>query len=143
MQTPPGTDPDSELGALLIPGWRGQHDDWVKVATEDGYDLKKLSPDMSNLAIRGLFRYIDPESDEAKALEADGYTKTEWGVAMYTVNGKYDPDREYLWSASFMCGYTDADYAAKKAPIYLNPYEASVCATTGLKNGYGFKSTIE
>ncbi|MCR4825229.1 MAG: RagB/SusD family nutrient uptake outer membrane protein [Bacteroidales bacterium] len=143
MQTPPGTDPDTEKGALLIPGWRGQHDDWGKVAEEDGYDLTRLKLDDSNLAIRGLFRYIDPDSAEAKALEAQGYKKTEWGIGMYTVNGKYDPDREFLWSASFMCGYTDADYAAKKAPIYMNPYEASVCATTGLKNGYGFKSSMD
>ena len=141
MQTPKDIDPDSELGALLIPGWRGQHDDWGKVAAEDGYDLSKLSLDMSNLAIRGLFRYIDPNGAEAKELEANGYTKYEWGVALYTVNGTYDPDREFLWGSAFMCGYSDADYAAKKAPIYLNPYDAAVCSTTGLKNGYGFPST--
>ena len=39
-----------------------------------------------------------------------------------------------------MCGYTDADYAAKKAPIYLMPMNETTCLTTGLKNGYGFKS---
>ena len=37
-----------------------------------------------------------------------------------------------------MCGYTDADYAAKKAPIYLMPMNETTCLTTGLSNGYGF-----
>ena len=39
-----------------------------------------------------------------------------------------------------MGGYTDADYAAKKAPIYLIPMETTVLQTAGLVNGYGFKN---
>jgi hypothetical protein len=42
-----------------------------------------------------------------------------------------------------MIGYTDADYAAKKAPIYLIPMNQTTCETTGLTNGYGFKSTMK
>ncbi len=96
----------------------------------------------TNLAIKGLFRYIDPASAEAAALEAEGYKKTPWAVGMYIPAGKTAPDQnqEAEWSTKFMGGYTDADYAAKKAPIYLIPMETTVVSTTGIKNGYGFKN---
>ena len=90
----------------------------------------------TNLAILGLTRFIKEDSDEAKALIARGYKKTPWGEGML----KNETIRSN-WSEFFMVGYSDADYAAKKAPIYLVPMNETVCTTTGLKNGYGFKST--
>ena len=144
MQTPAGlTDDGSDKYGLLVPGWRGQHDDWVSVAVEDGKAASTIIQDNTNLAIQGLFRYIDPDSAEAKALEAKGYKKTPWGIASYTQGSKgVTPDavQEARWSSEFMCGYTDADYTAKKAPIYLIPMNETTCLTTGLSNGYGFKS---
>ena len=144
MQTPAGlTDDGSDKYGLLVPGWRGQHDDWVSVAVEDGKAASTIIQDNTNLAIQGLFRYIDPDSAEAKALEANGYKKTPWGACTYTKASKgveYDSAVEAQWSSEFMCGYTDADYTAKKAPIYLMPMNQTTCLTTGLKNGYGFKS---
>jgi hypothetical protein len=142
MQTPAGLKEGTDEYGLLVPGWRGQHDDWNAVAEEDG---KKgaIVMDNTNLAIQGLFRYIDPKSDEAKALEARGYKKTPWGAGTYTLKSlgeEYSPAVEAQWSSEFMCGYTDADYAAKKAPIYLMPMNETTCLTTGLKNGYGFSS---
>ena len=41
-----------------------------------------------------------------------------------------------------MIGYSDADFAAKKAPIYLIPMNQTTCTTTGLQNGYGFRSSM-
>ncbi|MBR1578471.1 MAG: RagB/SusD family nutrient uptake outer membrane protein [Bacteroidales bacterium] len=142
MQTPAGLTEGTDEYGLLVPGWRGQHDDWNAVAEEDG---KKgaIVMDNTNVAIQGLFRYIDPDSAEAKALEARGYTKTAWGSGTYTLKSlgeEYSPAVEAQWSSEFMCGYTDADYAAKKAPIYLMPMNETTCLTTGLKNGYGFNS---
>ena len=84
-----------------------------------------------------------PTTAEAKALEERGYTKTAWGSGTYTLKilgEEYSPAVEAQWSSEFMCGYTDADYAAKKAPIYLMPMNETTCLTTGLKNGYGFNS---
>jgi len=146
-QTPSGLDPDSDEYALLVPGWRGQHDSWETVAEEDGNLAKVTAGDNTNLAIMGLFEYIAPGSDRAKELEARGYTMTRWGVEIVSTKDstpgvpEYDSARKTQWSADFMCGYTDEDYAAKKAPIYLVPMQETVCTTTGLLNGYGFKST--
>lgn len=140
MQTPDGLDPDSDEYALLVPGWRGQHDSWETVAEEDGALAKVTAGDLTNLAIMGLFKHIEPGSAEALALEERGYVQTNWGVETYQVAGTYDSAREAQWSTEFMCGYSNDDYAARKAPIYLIPYQETVCVTTGLKNGYGFKS---
>lgn len=152
MQTPEDVlagDHMSDEYALLVPGWRGQHDDWASVAVANGADASAVTAgDNTNLAILGLFEYIDPASPEAAALEAKGYKKTNWGVLTYSVEKETEsgwvvtPDvaREAQWSSEFMVGYSDEDFAAKKAPIYLIPMQATVCATTGLTNGYGFKS---
>ncbi|MBO5545467.1 MAG: RagB/SusD family nutrient uptake outer membrane protein, partial [Bacteroidales bacterium] len=145
MQTPAGLKEGTDEYGLLVPGWRGQHDDWVSVAVEDGKAESSIVQDNTNVAIQGLFRYIDPDSDEAKALEARGYKKTPWGAGTYTQGSAgVTPDAvtEARWSSEFMIGYSDADYAAKKAPIYLIPMNQTTCTTTGLKNGYGFRSTM-
>ena len=142
MQTPAGLVEGTDEYGLLVPGWRGQHDDWNAVAVEDGKP-GIIEMNNTNLAIQGLFRYIDPSSAEAADLEARGYKKTPWGACTYTKASKgeeYDSAVEAQWSSEFMCGYTDADYAAKKAPIYLIPMNETTCLTTGLSNGYGFKS---
>lgn len=135
-QTPSGLDPDSDEYALLVPGWRGQHDSWETVAEEDDKLNKITAGDNTNVAIMGLFEYIEPGSERAQALEARGYTQTAWGALIIA-----SATRKAQWSSEFMCGYTDEDYAAKKAPIYLVPMQETVCTTTGLENGYGFKST--
>lgn len=133
MQTPAGKEDDP----VLFPGWRGQHDDWWAVAKEDGKQPGTINEGETNVAIKGLFKYIAPDSPEAKALEAEGYKKTEWGANILAGGEK----RIGEWTTDFMCGYTDADYAAKAAPIYLVPMQETVCVTTGLQNGYGFKSS--
>ena len=145
MTTPAGLDETSDEYAVLYPAWRGQHDDWQ--AAKDyqinsrGNNVKaNVVEDYTNLAIQGLFKYIAPGSAEAQALEARGYKQTAWAVGMYTLKGVDDPNQEAEWSTKFMGGYSDADYAAKKAPIYLIPMEETVCVTTGINNGYGFKS---
>ena len=144
-QCPDGLDPDSDEYALLYPSWRGQHDDWAAVAAEDDYK-GAIVTDLTNLAIMGMFKHIEPDSAEALALEARGYKKTPWGVGSYTQGSLgIEPDAgiEAKWTTEFMCGYSDADYAAKKAPIYLIPMNQTTCETTGLTNGYGFRSSMK
>jgi len=116
---------------VLYPGWRGQNDDWAAVGKAAGVSdaniQKNLTAgDLTNLAIKGLFVYIDPEGAEAKALEADGYQKVEWGK---TLVDKYDEYYTYL--------FYDYDYVS--APIYLWPFTPNAISTTGFTNGYGFK----
>lgn len=54
---------------VLFPGWRGQNDDWASVAASNGTSTKNLTAgNVTNLAIKGLFEYIDPNGSEAKAL---------------------------------------------------------------------------
>lgn len=132
MQTPAGKENDP----VLYPAWRGQHDNWVEVAKANGNE-SKIVDDYTNLAIVGLFKHIEPGSAEAKALEADGYKQTQWGANLTATDA-----RIAQWSSEFMLGYTDAMYSAKEPPIYLHPMEENVCLTTGLMNGYGYKSKM-
>lgn len=78
-QTPAGKENDP----VLFPGWRGQHDDWGSIVPA------YANENMTNVAIKGLFTYIDPSSDEAKALEADGYVKTPWAIDMLNYEDSY------------------------------------------------------
>ena len=189
MQTPKGLEEDSDEYNLLVPGWRGQHDDWAAVAVEDGKAASSIIQDNTNLAIRGLFKPYMPASvniivqkegagnvvaetftgltmtnvaevvadftkkyADAKAegryvgiQDENGYNLTPWGAGSYTAaSAGLVPDAvtEGRWSTEFMIGYSDADYSAKKAPIYLIPMNQTTCTTTGLTNGYGFKSSM-
>ena len=120
-QTPAGMEDDP----VLYPGWRGQHDDWGALYP------KVAGVNDTNVAIKGLFRYIDENSDEAKALEADGYEKKPWGVDMNQYRESY--------ATKILAGYSDADYAAKNPPIYLLPFTYNTLTTSGITNGYGFR----
>ena len=113
---------------VLFPGWRGQNDDWASVAASNGTSTKNLTAgNVTNLAIKGLFEYIDPNGSEAKALEADGYTKQPWGAKIVELENEYN-------------SYVFNGYIAGEAPIYLIPYHPDVIKNSNgvLTNGYGF-----
>lgn len=110
---------------VLFPGWRGQHDDWGSIVPAYGGER------MTNVAIKGLFKCIVPESAEARVLEAEGYTKTPWAIDMLKYEDSY--------ATKLFAGYTDADYAAKNPPIHLLPNTYQVLLNSGITNGYGFK----
>lgn len=116
-QCPEGKEDDP----VLYPGWRGQKDDWES----QGMDYKTTTP-KTNLAIKGLFKHIEPDSEEAQALEADGYAKQDWG------NKIVDNDDEYY-------KYLFYDYDYVSAPIYLWPFTPNIVKAGGFSNGYGFK----
>ncbi len=116
-QCPEGQEDDP----VLYPGWRGQNDDWEGFGLDYG-----TSTPATNVAIKGLFKYIDPDGAEAKALEAEGYERVDWGVELAN---NYDEYYTYL--------FYDYDYT--KAPIYLWPFTPNVMSTGGFTNGYGFK----
>ena len=126
-QCPEGMEDDP----VLYPGWRGENDDWAAAARAAGVSEANITKnlkagDKTNLAIKGLFKHIDPDSEEAKALEADGYTKVKYGLELAANKQEYVDN--------FFKGF---DY--ESAPIYLLPVNHNALKTiAGLTNGYGF-----
>ena len=85
------------------PGWRGVYD--YTTTTSSG----AVVGTKHNLAIEGLFEYIDPAGDKAKALEADGYKKTDWAVGMVK-------EKNGLWDYNMLSGIDNSD-----VPLYFHP----------------------
>ena len=119
------TPADKKDDPVLFPGWRGQHDDWGSIVPAFA------DQNMTNVAIKGLFKYIIPGSEEAKALEAEGYVQTNWAIDMLN----YEED----YATKLFAGYTDEDYVAKNPPIHLIPNTYQVLLNSGITNGYGFR----
>ncbi len=65
------------LNTATYPAWRGQYNYSTLAAV-----ASKVTGTTHNIAIQGLFRYINPAGPEAAALVAAGYAKTNWGVDM-------------------------------------------------------------
>jgi len=110
---------------VLYPGWRGQNDNWEAFTKDATKAIYATSTPATNVAIKGLFTYINPTSAEATALVAAGYTKVNWGADLVTNDDEY---YKYLFY----------DYDYDKAPIYLWPYTPNIISTGGFTNGYGF-----
>jgi hypothetical protein len=112
-----------ENDPLLFPGWRGQYDNYEGLSPALVYGADTAS----NLAIKGLFNYIDPASAEATALVDNGYVKTAWGADIVKYKDEY--------STYVFRGYTDG-----LAPIYTVPinYKAIALSDSTITNGYGF-----
>lgn len=121
--TVPSTDPTYPV---RFPGWRGNCDLW-------GANGFAATSGTRNLAIQGLFNYIDPASPAAAALVTQGYVKTNWGINIVNNEAQY--------TTSIFKGYTDAFYSSGAPPRYLLPLSSeTVSKSNGLiKNGYGFQ----
>ena len=136
-QCPDGMEDDP----VLYPGWRGQNDNWVEVAEENGDRAKSAltAGNKTNLAIKGLFNYIDPDGAEAKALEADGYTRVDWGCI---ISGDERVDIKYK---DMNLQYNDLiynGYDPKVPPVYMLMMHGITLKNTSGKftNGYGFSN---
>lgn len=107
----------------LFPGWRGQYD----YATLDAV-ASKVKGTAHNLAIKGLFEYIDPNGAEAAALEAEGYTKQAWGAEI--VN-----QQTTIFDRNILSGLGESG----AAPRYYHPIPFEVLNQSKGKvtNGYG------
>jgi starch-binding outer membrane protein, SusD/RagB family len=107
---------------VLYPGWRGQNNDWTAYGLNYGTTTPK-----TNLAIQGLFEYIDPNGTKATALVADGYKRQNWGLDIVNNEKEYN---DYIF-----CGIK-----AGEPPIYLLPINPDQIASSNGKitNGYGF-----
>jgi starch-binding outer membrane protein, SusD/RagB family len=117
----PETDPTFPV---RFPGWRGNCDLWTSVGTPTSGNR--------NLAIQGLFRYIDPNGTEAAALIAQGYKKTDWGSNIVKYEDHY--------TNNIFKGYPDAYVTSGVPPRYLLPLSSETISKSNgrISNGYGF-----
>lgn len=106
---------------VLCPGWRGVMDYSATVAAS------AVVGDAHNLAIEGLFEYIDPAGADAAALEADGYVKTDWGIGMVS-------NKSTLWDTNVLVGIETSI-----VPRYYHPIPLETLQQSGgnVTNGYG------
>ena len=105
----------------LYPGWRGQYD------YSSLPNPPKVNGSDHNVAIKGLFRYIDPNGSEAAALEAEGYVKTNWGIDIVNNFSSY--------KRNILSGITSAgDPPRYYWPI---PFETISKSNGKVTNGYG------
>jgi len=79
FESPNTTDP------VLYPGWRGQYN----YSTIPAISSKVVGTN-HNVAIQGLFSYIDPAGATAASLQSSGYVKTKWGIDIVTYAASYD-----------------------------------------------------
>ena len=119
---------------VLYPSWRGQNDDWYSVGyaaytleSDRTKNLASINQTATNLSIVGLFRHVDEA--EAKALEANGYTRVSWGE---TIIGSTDWDD---YNKNVLCGYVKGC-----PPIYFLPFGTTDMQTSKITNGYGFQN---
>jgi hypothetical protein len=126
-QTPEGITKDDPRYPVLVPGWRGTSDLWTAY-------IASLKSNKVNLAIRGLYEYIDPNGVEAAALEADGYVKSKWGANIVANEGQYTSD--------IFKGYPDSYYSSGQPPRYVRavPYETLSQSNGLITQGYGHAS---
>jgi hypothetical protein len=121
LDNPLTFDCTDETNPALFPGWRGQYD--YSTTPVAG----KVKGTDHNTAIKGLFTYIDPNGPEAAELEADGYTKTEWGDLLVA--------KEATYLDNLMGGVSKAtDTPRYFWPI---PYETINQSKGNITNGYG------
>ena len=114
-QTPIDTDP------AQYPGWRGIYN-WTAAA---------YTATARNLAIQGLYTYIDPAGTEAKALVTAGYTRVNWGITVWN-----DANAKAMLNASILDGVVGRE---NSAPRYFHPMPLTVIDQSKGKvtNGYG------
>ena len=108
--------------AALYPGWRGQYDYSTLAAV-----ASKVKGTTHNIAIEGLFRYIDPAGAEAATLKSNGYTKTSWGADI--------AKNATIYYSNILSGVTSADQVPRYYwPI---PFETISKSNGKITNGYG------
>ncbi len=105
----------------LSPGWRGCYD-YTLTASSGA-----VVGEEHNIAIKGLFEYIDPDGAEAAALEADGYEKTNWGIDMVK-------EKQGLWDYNMLSGIDYCSVPMIYHPLPLTTIQQSKGQVT---NGYG------
>jgi hypothetical protein len=121
LPSPRTFDPDSTNPALY-PGWRGQYD-YKTIAAVAG----NVTGTNHNVAIQGLFNYIDPAGPVAAGLVTQGYVRTNWGIDIVNNITSY----QY----NILSGITSATDPPR---IYHSIPSATTINSKGkITNGYG------
>jgi hypothetical protein len=112
--------PDSTNPALY-PGWRGQYN-YSQI--QNG---PKVVGTNHNVAIQGLFTYIDPNGTTAASLQSAGYTKKNWGIDIV--------NNFSIYQSNILSGITSVD----DPPRYYWPIPSETISDSKGKvtNGYG------
>ena len=116
------TDPTNPA---LFPGWRGQYD-YSTIQAVAG----KVDGTDHNVAIKGLFNYIDTAGVEAATLESQGYVKTNWGIDIV--------DNQGVYLENILSGITSANDVPKY--YWPMPLETLNGSSVPITNGYGLKN---
>lgn len=113
---------DTITNPAAYPAWRGQYNYSANATV-----ASKVVGTTHNVAIQGLFTYIDPNGPVAAALVTQGYVKTKWGIDLTTNAATYQ--------TNILSGIT----SASDAPRYYWPIpSAAISASKGkVTNGYG------
>ncbi|HEY4150052.1 MAG TPA: RagB/SusD family nutrient uptake outer membrane protein [Chitinophagaceae bacterium] len=113
---------DTIANPAAYPAWRGQYNYSTLAAVSS-----KVVGTTHNVAIQGLFRYINPAGPEAASLVAAGYVKTNWGIDL--VNGAT------VYQRNILSGIT----SASDAPRYYYALPSLIISKSNgqIKNGYG------
>jgi hypothetical protein len=115
---------DTIANPAAYPAWRGQYNYKSLAAV-----ASKVVGTTYNVAIQGLFRYINPTSAEATALQTAGYVKTNWAIDLTTASAIATYQRNLL------SGITSAG----DPPRYYWPIPSETLSKSKGKvtNGYG------
>ena len=126
-ETPDGLVPSDPTYPVLVPGWRGTSDLWTDY-------ISTLPSDEVNLAIRGLYEYIDPDGTLAAQLEAEGYERSPWGINMI--------ENESHYTSDIFKGYPDSYFASGEPPRYIMPIPSETLSQSNglITQGYGHAS---
>jgi hypothetical protein len=113
---------DTIANPAAYPAWRGQYNYITLPAV-----ASKVVGTNHNIAIQGLFRYINPTSAEATALVAAGYIKTNWGIDLVNAAAVYQ--------RNILSGITTAG----DPPRYYYALPSLIISKSNgaIKNGYG------
>jgi len=113
---------DTLTNFAAYPAWRGQYNYSTLAAV-----ASKVTGTTHNVAIQGLFRYIDPAGPEAAGLVAAGYVKTNWGIDL--VNGYA------VYQQNILSGISTA--ADPPRYYYALPSVVITESNGAITNGYG------
>ncbi len=113
---------DTITNPAAFPAWRGQYNYSALPAV-----ASKVVGTTHNIAIQGLFRYINPTSAEATALVAAGYVKTNWGIDL--------ANAAVVYQRNILSGIT----SAVDPPRYYYALPSLIISGSNgaIKNGYG------
>ncbi|MEO7309404.1 MAG: RagB/SusD family nutrient uptake outer membrane protein [Chitinophagaceae bacterium] len=113
---------DTLTNPAAFPAWRGQYNYSTLAAVS-----AKVVGTTHNIAIQGLFKYIDPAGPIAASLVTQGYVKTNWGIDLM--------NNAVTYQTNILSGIT----SSLDAPRYYYALPSLIISKSNgaITNGYG------